>query len=151
MQEPDSLEIVGRLVLALLLAGAVGWDRERKHKSAGLRTHMLVSLGAAGFAIAGTSLLVGEGANELSRVVQGIIGGVGFLGAGSIIQSRHNVRGMTTAAGIWSTAAVGVACGLGEYVLAVTLAVLSLIVLSAAMVLESRLLDTADEPGDKST
>jgi len=139
MEDPGLLETLGRLALALALACVVGWDRELKQKPAGMRTHMLVGLGAAGFTLVGIELISEEEFNELARIIQGIIGGIGFLGAGTIIQSRGNVEGMTTAAGIWATAAMGVACGMGEYALAGMIGGLSLLVLSAAMVVEKRI------------
>jgi putative Mg2+ transporter-C (MgtC) family protein len=139
MDAPDFLEMIGRLALAVLLGGTLGWERELHQKPAGLRTHILVALGAAGFAILALEMAAKQDGVDPSRIIQGIIGGIGFLGAGTIIQSRGDVRGMTTAAGIWATAAIGVACGLGEYALAVTLAVLAFIVLSAALAVEKRL------------
>ena len=147
MQDPGTTETILRLGLAMLLAAVLGWDRERKHKPAGLRTHMLVALGAAAFTIVGVELVTEDSNEDLARVIQGIIGGVGFLGAGAIIQSRGDVHGMTTAAGIWGTAAIGVACGLGEYALATTIGGLAFIVLSVALIVERRI-SRADEPSD---
>jgi putative Mg2+ transporter-C (MgtC) family protein len=149
MDAPDFLEMIGRLALAALLGGTLGWERELHRKPAGLRTHILVALGAAGFAILALEMAAKQDGVDPSRIIQGIIGGIGFLGAGTIIQSRGDVRGMTTAAGIWATAAIGIACGLGEYSLAVTLAVLAFIVLSAALVFEARMTASSDTSDDE--
>lgn len=139
MDDTGLFETIARLGLALLLGAALGWDRERNQKPAGLRTHMLVALGAAAFTILGIKLVTQESNTDLARVISGVIGGIGFLGAGAIIQSRGDVQGMTTAAGIWATAALGVACGLGEYVLAIVVGVLAFGVLSVALAVEQRL------------
>lgn len=117
-----------RLLLAALLGGLLGFEREQKGKAAGVRTHMLVSMGAALFV-----LLASQGGMEdaeLSRVLQGVIAGVGFLGAGTILKAEHEdkVRGLTTAAGIWLTAAIGVAAGLGRESTAVLSTLLALAV-----------------------
>jgi len=130
-----------RLLLATVCGAALGWERERKSKPAGLRTHMMVSLGAATFIVAGLHYAESLGQTEpswvqadLFRIVSGVIGGVGFLGAGSIIESRGDVRGLTTAASIWVAAATGIACGMGYYglsIMAVALAMITLVVVGA--------------------
>lgn len=106
--------IVVRLLLAALLGGLLGWERESKGKSAGLRTHMLVAIGAALFVMIPQQ--GGLSDDALSRIIQGVIAGIGFLGAGTIIKGRNDeqVHGLTTAAGVWLTAAIGVAVGLGR-------------------------------------
>jgi putative Mg2+ transporter-C (MgtC) family protein len=121
-----------RLLLASILASAIGWDREARGRTAGLRTHILVALGAAGFVMIGEDLIgSGErGVVDPSRVLAGIIGGIGFLGAGAIIQSGGSVRGLTTAAGLWLTAAIGAAAGLGQTPLALGLAIIGVIVIA---------------------
>ncbi len=108
--------------VASLLGVVIGWDRERAAKAAGLRTMMLVSLGAASFMMVALQLgqqVAGEANHEVDpfRVIGGVVGGIGFLGAGCIIQSRGNVQGMTTAATVWVAAGIGIACGLGQFVL----------------------------------
>ncbi len=113
-------QLAVRLVLPALFGGLVGWERESLDKPAGLRTHMLVGLGAACFTLVGASVF-----NDLSsgpssnldpiRVVQGVAGGIGFLGAGAIIKAGADPRGLTTAAGIWTVGGVGAACGLGYF------------------------------------
>jgi putative Mg2+ transporter-C (MgtC) family protein len=126
----QATRILLRLLMAAALGGLLGWERERQGKSAGLRTHMLVALGAA------LLVLVPEQAGmtiaDLGRVIQGIVTGIGFLGAGAIIKHADDeqVQGLTTAAGIWMTAAIGVACGLGRELTAVLAAVLALVVLA---------------------
>ena len=128
-------ELILRLTIATGLGALLGWEREAQHKPAGLRTHILVSLGSAAFMLAGLELhheLFSKqqaGSSDLLKVLGGIVGGIGFLGAGSIIQSKHHVSGLTTAATIWLTSAVGISSGLGYYRLAVISTVLALLVL----------------------
>ena len=121
---------LARLLLAALLGGVLGWERESHGKSAGVRTHMLVSLGAAMFVLAPAH--GGMQIGDLSRVIQGIVTGIGFLGAGAIIKHReiNIVKGMTSAAGLWATAAIGIACGLGREVTAIVSTLLVLAVLA---------------------
>ena len=122
--------IVLRLVLAALLGGILGYERERHGKAAGVRTHMLVALGAALFVLVPKEAGVSNA--DLTRVIQGIVAGIGFLGAGAIIKgsAEESVKGLTTAAGIWLSAAIGIACGLGREATAVLSAVLALAILS---------------------
>lgn len=135
----DGLVLFGRLVLALVLGAALGWDRERRDKPAGLRTHMLVSLGSASFVGLTMDLQTETGGQAIdpTRVLQGVVGGLGFLGAGSIIQSRGHVSGLTTAASVWVVGAVGAAAGLGAYVLSIATALLAVPVLSLLGVVEA--------------
>ena len=122
--------IVVRLVLAALLGGLLGYERERHGKAAGVRTHMLVSLGAALFVLVPEQ--AGANTTDVARVIQGLVAGIGFLGAGSILKNPDdgNVSGLTTAAGIWLTAAVGVACGLGRESTAILSALLAFAILA---------------------
>jgi len=122
--------IVVRLLLAAILGGIVGYERERKARSAGVRTHMLVAVGAALFVLG--PLQSGMEISDLSRVVQGIVQGVGFLGAGAIIfrAGQHKVEGLTTAANIWATAGIGVVVGLGLEATAVLSTVIVLTILA---------------------
>jgi putative Mg2+ transporter-C (MgtC) family protein len=132
VSDPAQLtRIAVRLLLAAALGGVLGYERERTGKAAGLRTHMLVAVGAALFVLVPQQ--GGMAIGDISRVIQGIVTGVGFLGAGAIIkqQAEGNVQGLTTAAGVWMTAAIGVACGLGREATAVISTLLALIVLSA--------------------
>ena len=126
----QATRIVLRLMLAALLGGLLGLERENKGKAAGVRTHMLVAMGAALF------VLIPQQAGilpaDLSRVIQGVVAGIGFLCAGSILKSEDEdrVRGLTTAAGMWLTAAIGMAAGLGREATAVISTVLALVILS---------------------
>lgn len=121
-----SYEIVVRTLLALVTAAAIGLERELTAQPAGLRTHVLVGLGAALFTIAGTKFTGGDP----SRVAAQVASGIGFLGAGAILQERFRVRGLTTAASLWVTAALGVAAGIGAYTGLAAVTVASLIVLA---------------------
>jgi putative Mg2+ transporter-C (MgtC) family protein len=129
------LETIFQLLMAIAAGALIGWEREKRDKPAGLRTHMLVSLGAAAFMIGALEFTQAfEDENpairlDPMRVLAGIIGGVGFLGAGTIIQSRGSVRGITTAASIWVSAAIGTCCGMRLYELAVTSGIVALAVL----------------------
>jgi putative Mg2+ transporter-C (MgtC) family protein len=120
------IDIIGRLVLAGLCSAAVGFEREASNKAAGLRTHTLVGVGAASFSI--VSIIGFDGPDE-SRLAAQIVTGVGFLGAGAIFRSGMAVQGLTTAAGIWAVAAVGVAAGSGSYALAVITTIVILVVM----------------------
>lgn len=130
---PDAAQItriVVRLLLAAVLGGVLGFERERRGKAAGVRTHMLVAMGAALFVLVPQQ--GGMEVADLSRVMQGVIAGIGFLGAGAIIKnhSEEDVQGLTTAAGVWMTAAIGIACGLGREVTALISTVMALAVLN---------------------
>ena len=111
------------LLLALVLGAVIGWERFMDHKPAGLRTHTLVALGSAGVMVCAHGMMGDDPAaqREMSRVIQGVITGIGFLGAGSIIQSGGSVRGLTTAASIWVVASVGVAAGGRQWGFAIAL------------------------------
>jgi|SRR5262245_27302723 len=140
MPDPRQLtRLLIRLVIAMLLGALVGIQRERTGKPAGMRTHMLVSMGAALFVIA--PIEVGMSLDGLSRIIQGIITGIGFIGGGAILKlvNEREIEGLTTAAGILITAASGVAIGLGRIGLAVISASLALITLSWMGRLESRI------------
>ena len=128
---PDFV-ILGRLVVAGLLAGVLGWEREQAGKSAGLRTHMLVGIAAAlytGLAEI-ASVELGAGRSDPIRAIQAVAMGIGFLGGGIIFVNRNDrVQGLTTAASIWATAAMGIAAGLAHFRLAVGVTVLLAVVL----------------------
>lgn len=119
-----------RLLLAAVLGGALGYERERQGKAAGLRTHMLVAMGSALFVL--VPLQGGMQVPDVSRVIQGIVAGIGFLGAGSIIKNRseEEIHGLTTAASIFMTAAIGIACGMGRDATAVLSTLMALAVLA---------------------
>lgn len=119
-----------RLVLAAVLGGILGYERELKARNAGIRTHMLVAVGAALFVIG--PLQSGMPMPDMSRILQGIVQGIGFLGAGAIIvrSGQQKVQGLTTAANIWATAGIGVLAGLGLDATAVLSTVIMLIILA---------------------
>ena len=130
---PDATQITRitlRLLVAAALGGLLGYERESKGKSAGVRTHMLVAIGAALFVLIPQQ--TGASTADLTRVLQGLVAGVGFLGAGAIILGTKQVetRGLTTAAGIWVTAAIGVAAGMGRESTAVLSTLIALLILS---------------------
>ena len=108
-----------RLLLAAVLGGAIGYEREKKERSAGLKTHILVSVGSALFVMA--PLYAGVSQADNTRVVQGVVSGIGFLGAGAILKLQRDMRveGLTTAASIWLTSAIGLSAGLGNALLAI--------------------------------
>jgi putative Mg2+ transporter-C (MgtC) family protein len=134
----DVTRVSVRLLVALLLGAVLGYERESVGAAAGLRTHMLVAMGSALFVL--VPLQAGMPLEDLSRVVQGIIAGVGFLGAGAILKMRSGeISGLTTAAGIWMTAAVGVAAGLGLVATALLSAFLALVVLSLLRKVKARI------------
>jgi putative Mg2+ transporter-C (MgtC) family protein len=120
----DDLEFLGRLVLAALLGGAIGAERELNDQPAGLRTHMLLTIGACLFTLISAYGFGGGIGTDPSRLAAQIVTGIGFLGGGAIVRYGLTVKGVTTAASIWATASVGVAVGAGSYVLAIGGAVL---------------------------
>lgn len=137
----QATRILLRLLMAALLGGVLGYERERQGKAAGLRTHMLVAMGAALFVLVPQQ--AGMHVADMSRVIQGIVTGVGFLGAGAIIKrgSEDDVQGLTTAAGVWMTAAIGIACGLGREATAALSTLLALVVLGLLPRLVTHVLD----------
>jgi len=117
-------EIVIQLILAIILGGLIGIEREKSNKPAGIRTHMLVALGACLFTISSINL-----GTDTGRIAAGIVTGIGFIGAGTIISSGKNIRGITTAASLWTTSAVGLLIGMEEYFLAINATFFVLIIL----------------------
>jgi len=132
------------LVAATVLGAVVGYERQTAHKPAGLRTHMMVGLGACSFTVVALALYrelaadTAGGRMDPIRIIEGVVGGIGFLGAGSILRSGAEVRGITTAAGIWVMGAVGAACAVKAYDVAVATAVLALVTLTVVHRLEER-------------
>lgn len=125
-------QIILRLILSVFLSGFIGLERQIHRRSAGLRTHILVSLGSCLIML--TSLFVfdiynGKVPLDPARIAAGVITGIGFLGAGTIIRERENVRGLTTAASLWLVAAIGLAVGIGFYTASIATTALALIVL----------------------
>jgi putative Mg2+ transporter-C (MgtC) family protein len=129
--------ILIRLVVAMIVGAVVGVQRERSGKPAGVRTHMLVALGAALFVIGPMEFGMIE--SDLSRVIQGLVTGIGFLGAGAILklEDKREIEGLTTAAGIWMTAAMGLAAGLGRFGLALISVIFAWFVLAVVKKTES--------------
>jgi putative Mg2+ transporter-C (MgtC) family protein len=130
---PDTRQLahlIIRLLASTLLGAVVGIQREKAGKPAGLRTHILVSLGTTVFVLACSG--AGMSLDGLSRVIQGIVTGIGFIGAGSILKlnEERDIQGLTTSAGIWMTSAIGVAVGLGSLGVAILSTFLTLIVLA---------------------
>jgi putative Mg2+ transporter-C (MgtC) family protein len=122
------LVLAGRLALGLVLGAVIGFEREMHRQPAGFRTHALVALGAALFTIVSAYGFGGDGVDP-TRIAAQIVTGIGFIGAGTILQHRGSVRGLTTAASLWSVAAVGMAAGAGLLVMAVIGTALILVVL----------------------
>lgn len=119
-------EILVRLLLAVVVGGIIGYERKRLNKPAGLRTHMLVSMGAALFTIVSITSFSNV---DPSRVVAGIVTGIGFLGAGTIFREKDTIKGLTTAASLWAVAAIGITAGIGEYAIMATATVLVILIL----------------------
>jgi putative Mg2+ transporter-C (MgtC) family protein len=119
-----------RLAVAAFIGGIIGVERQLHGHGAGLRTHMMVAIGSAVFVVAGTRISQGQGA-DVSRIIQGIASGIGFLGAGTILKlgTQMEIKGLTTASSIWLSAGLGVASGLAEYTLAAAATCVSLVVL----------------------
>lgn len=136
---PQLARVLTRLVIAALLGAIIGVQRERAGKAAGLRTHMLVAMGGALFVVSGSES--GMTPEDLSRVIQGLATGIGFIGAGAILKrpEERYIGGLTTAAGIWMTAAVGVAAGLGQWGSAAASVALTWIVLAGLLRFEHRI------------
>ena len=130
---PDTWSLAGRLALATLLGGILGLNREMALKPAGMRTHALVSLGAALLTVTGLALAQppGEDASATGRIIQGLVAGIGFVGSGVILRrtDNHTVEGLTTAASIWVIAATGVAVGAGLWRASVIVVAISLLLL----------------------
>jgi len=133
-----------RLTIAVFLGGIVGAERQLAGQSAGLRTHVMVALGSAVFTLAGIATAGGD-LHQVTRVIQGVAAGVGFLGAGAILRMDGDtkVKGLTTAGSIWVAAAMGTSAGLGEYALAASATIASLLVLVVLRPFSRRLDDYA--------
>lgn len=127
---PNLVRLLLRTLTAAVLGAVLGYERARTGKDAGLRTHTLVALGAALFVMAAVDL--GAAPGDVSRVIQGVASGIGFIGAGAILKlsEKREIRGLTTAAGLWMTAAIGLAAGLGRYGMAILAAAVAWLVLA---------------------
>ena len=136
---PEWVEILTRLGAAAVIGGGIGLNRHLHHKSSGLRTLSLVASGAAGLVLAALHAAGGtSNVDAMSRVIQGIMTGVGFVGAGVIIRDRTDdkIHGLTTAAAVWVTAALGALCGTGEWKIVVALSFIVAIILLAGGAIE---------------
>jgi putative Mg2+ transporter-C (MgtC) family protein len=133
------VQVIVRLLAAAVLGSVIGFEREKAGKAAGLRTHILVSLGTCVFVVACAGF--GMSSDGLSRVIQGIVTGLGFLGAGTILKlnDQRDIKGLTTSAGIWMTAAIGVAVGLGMLGVAILSTITAFIVLAVIRKWESKI------------
>jgi putative Mg2+ transporter-C (MgtC) family protein len=132
-------QVLIRLTAAGILGAMIGYERERAGKSAGLRTHVLATLGTCLFVLGGTAFgMSGEG---MSRIIQGVATGIGFIGAGSILKlnEEHHIRGLTTASGLWMASAIGACVGLGMVGIGVIATILTLIVLASLKGLERKI------------
>lgn len=144
-------EAASRLLVAAVLGMVAGFEREYRHKPAGIRTHMLVATGSAAFMILALELALGplqvidEASSDPSRIIQGIIGGIGFLGAGAIIQGGREVTGLTTGASIWVAGAIGIASGIGFLDFAVLLTVIVVVIVYIIGRVEGWMMDTVEE------
>jgi len=136
----DIIEVLLKLVMAVALGGLIGMERESSQKPAGFRTNILICVGAAAMMVLAGLLFTEGGGNgsEVARIAAGVITGIGFIGAGTIIQGRGNIIGITTAATIWIVAILGLVIGLGYYLIALILAGLVLITLVFFSRLEGR-------------
>ena len=143
------VHVLIRVIAAVALGAIVGFEREKAGKPAGLRTHMLVSLGTAVVVLACSG--IGMNLDGLSRVIQGIVTGIGFIGAGSILKlsEQREIKGLTTAAGLWMTAAIGIAVGLGALGVALIATLMTVIVLAVVGAIEARAERLAGKAKDK--
>ena len=127
----QTVELILRLVIAGFIGGAIGLERELRSKEAGLRTHFLVALGSALFMLISKYAFADSLRFDAARVAAQVVSGIGFIGAGTIIFQKNTVKGLTTAAGLWVTAAIGLACGGGMYAAAVATSIFTIACLEA--------------------
>ena len=137
------------LAAAFALAVPIGWDREKRARSAGLRTFPLVAMASCGFVQASEALLV-HSPDGMAKVIEGLITGIGFIGGGAILKQGNSVQGTATAASLWATGAIGVSVGLGSYDVAVTVAVFTFLTLKLLTLVKEETDIKQDEGGSKS-
>ena len=142
MIESLEMEIITKMIVAAVLGLAVGLEREWHNKPAGIRTHALVCVGSAIFTIVSIYFI---GTEDPSRIASGIVTGIGFLGAGMIFHSKDIVRGLTTAAELWCLAGIGIAVGIGMYMVSFVATVIVLTILVVGRLFEIRVLKTLEE------
>ena len=128
-REAEVLRHVGTLALAYILALPIGWNREERANSAGLRTFPLVAVASCGF-VEAVEVMARGNAEALARVVEGVIAGMGFIGGGAILKTQSDVHGTATAASLWATGAIGIASALGAYHVALTISVVTFLTLA---------------------
>jgi putative Mg2+ transporter-C (MgtC) family protein len=138
------LELALRLVVAAVLGALVGLERERRSHPAGMRTHLLVSVGAAAFTILSIEYFIAPGADP-ARIAAQIVTGIGFLGAGAILKHGASIKGLTTAASLWVVAAIGMAAGAGAWGVAAATTLIVLVSLWPLQLIERRLFPEADD------
>lgn len=154
MSEND-LSILLRVFIAMILTGFLGWEREHAGKAAGIRTHMLVGIGAVLFIALGEIFISRYNENALNmrfdplRTVEAVVTAIGFIGAGTIFVSRDKIQGLTTAASVWTTAAVGMIVGLERYFLAASSTIVILIILRLVSLLEKDKLKERENKKDE--
>lgn len=139
LQEVNLISIAVRLILALVLGGMLGLERGRKRRPAGLRTYMIVCIGSALVMLTSQYIMDEFGMGDPARMGSQVISGIGFLGAGTIMITSRQVKGLTTAAGLWSAACIGLAVGIGFYTGAILCAVLVLLVMTVMSRLDTKL------------
>ena len=139
MEIMQYVDVIIRLAVAAILGGLIGIEREGTHHAAGLRTHILVCLGSAGITALSFVLIEDGYVTDISRFGAQVVSGIGFLGAGCIMVNNNKVKGLTTAAGLWTTASVGLATGLGYYVISVTITLFIILAMLALRPIGSRL------------
>ena len=143
-------DVIMRLLLAMVLSGLIGFERERHGRAAGLRTHILVCVGATLVMLTAMHLM-GFSETDPGRFAAQVVSGIGFLGAGTIIRSRASVRGLTTAASLWAVAGVGLAVGSGFFIGAIASTVIMLVVLLALPIVEYRFIGKGNHVGRDET
>lgn len=141
----SDFSIIINLFLSFILGGAIGWLREKEGKTAGLRTHILVAVGSALFMMLSGEMMLRSGLADPGRIAAGVVTGIGFIGAGCIMQARGSVVGITTAASIWITAAIGIACGTGYYLGAIATTIIALFTLHSLREVEKRIIKTKEK------
>jgi putative Mg2+ transporter-C (MgtC) family protein len=134
------IELTIRIILAVILGAVIGFEREITHKPAGLRTHIFISMGACLFTIAALYLIPSEPDRfiDTSRIAAGIVTGTAFIGAGSIIAARGNIRGLTTAASLWVVGSIGLIVGLGNYLFPIVATIIAFIVLRIGIIADKK-------------
>jgi putative Mg2+ transporter-C (MgtC) family protein len=148
LQEWIPIKYLGPILVAMLLGGIIGIEREIHHKPAGLRTNMLICIGAAAFTL--IAQYIGKNTDAESRIIQGVITGVGFIGAGVLIHEQGSVHGLTTAATIWLVTVVGIACGARAYGIAIAVVIPTIVILIGLQPYEKKLRKNNQINGNKS-